>query len=533
MSEVPLTSLLTASGISKSFGGSPALQDVSFDIRPGEVHALVGENGAGKSTLVNILSGGIQPDSGEIRVNGVVLDAALDPERARAARVATIHQEFSLVPWLSVAENVFLGREPRTRLGLLDAARMRREAQEVLRRIGVDLDVTAVVAALSVAQQQCVEIAKALSQEPAVLIMDEPSAVLAGEALDRLFEIVDAVKARNVGVLYISHRLNEIGRLADRVTVLRDGRVVGTRSAADLTEDQIIRMMVGRGLEFGNSDRPMREDVAPLLTINGLQLRDGKPEIELDLYLGEILGIAGLVGSGRSRLLRVLAGLERANPGSDMRLSSTPVSFKSVRDAIAAGVVLVPEDRRGEGLLLELPVGVNVGLPSLRGLSRFGMIRARRLRQLAEKAVQHFDVRPKNVSTPARLLSGGNQQKVALAKWLNEMQQPRVLLLDEPTRGVDVGAKSEIYSIIREAAGEGMGVIVASSELPEILSVSDRIAVMREGSVQGVLDRTEASEEAIMRLAVPSSAALDDPSSDISLLDHRLVYDQDERNGRS
>jgi ABC-type sugar transport system ATPase subunit len=486
--------------IVKRFPGVVALAGVSFDCRAGEVHALVGENGAGKSTLIKLLAGGHEPDEGEILVDGERFEG-LTPEQAQRLGLAVIHQEFNLLPHLSVAENLAVGREPLTRLGLVDMRAMRRNAEALLSRLGVRLDVRVPVMSLSVAQQQLVEIAKALAVEARLVVMDEPSAVIAGEELEQLFGVVETLRARGVGVIYISHRLAEVFRLADRVTVLKDGAVVATKAVAEADRDELVRLMVGRSLaeEFPPATAAPGEVV---LEVRGLCVPPVLDDVSFELRAGEVLGVAGLVGSGRTTLGLALFGARRATAG-DVRIAGRRGQPRNPRAAIRRGLVLVPEDRKTQGVLLDESVRFNLSLPVLDRLRRFALVDRAGENRLAEQTVADLAIRPPVASRLVRFLSGGNQQKVAIGKWL--ATRPRVLILDEPTRGVDVGGKLEIYRQIRELTGAGLAVLMISSELPEILGMSDRVLVLCEGRATGVLEGAEMDEERIMRLATGHS----------------------------
>src|ERR671934_152244 len=494
--------ILAVRGIRKAFGGVQALQDVSFEVLPGEIHALVGENGAGKSTLVKILSGAYKPDAGEIELSGQRV-TSISPSAARALGLAVIYQEFNLVPWMSVLDNVFLGREVRNRVGVLDRQAMRTQTVTLFEQLGVRIDPDARVAGLSVAQQQIVEIAKALATSAKVIIMDEPSAVLAGTELDRLFDVVRALRDQGVAVIYISHRLVEVFALASRVTVLKDGHVVGTRPVTEITTGDLVRMMVGRDLQQPASAPGVVTD-EPLLAVRDVQVRPGGPLISFEVHAGEIVGIAGLVGSGRTSLARALAGVDPLVGGRVYRRGRA-IHLRQPQDAMHHGIVLVPEDRKEQGVLLPLSVERNISLPSLGRLARAGFIRAQQERALGQEAIKDLDIRPAQPNVAVESLSGGNQQKVVLAKWL--LTQPEVILLDEPTRGIDVGAKFEIYRFMSELARRGAGILMISSELPEIIAMSDRVLVMKDGAIVGRLSKREASEEAIMRLAVGHDGA--------------------------
>jgi ribose transport system ATP-binding protein len=490
--------LIVARGIQKHYGGITALDDVSLGILPAEIHALVGENGAGKSTLVKILTGAVSPDAGELVVHGESL-THLTPEKARERGIGAVYQEPSLVPGLTVLENMFLARELHNRLGVLARRAMKTRALEALDRVGADVRIGKDVAALSVAERQLVEIARALMFEAKVLIFDEPSAILSGKELDRVFAVIEELRTSGLGILYISHRLAEIFRLADRATVLKDGRVITTRSVDGLTTDELIRLMVGRDIGERARRRPPTDRV--VLEVRELQLRGGSEPVSFELRSGEVLGVAGLMGSGRSRLASALGGVRPARSGDVLR-DGVPARLHKPRDAVRAGIVVIPEDRKGEGLILDQSTRENVGLASLSDLSRFGVVRRVDEKRLAAEAIEGFGIRPPAAETATRNLSGGNQQKVVLSKWLVRTPPPEVAILDEPTRGVDVGAKFEIYRLINELVAGGAGVLLISSELPEVIAMSDRIMVMSDGQIAGTLEPAEFSEERILTLAL-------------------------------
>ena len=490
--------IIAAHAIRKHYGGILALDDVSLAVRQGEVHALVGENGAGKSTLVKILTGAESPDAGEVIVGDETI-VALTPEKARERGVGAVYQEPSLVPELTVLENMFLGRELSRRSRMLRRRAMRARAQEALDRVGASTRLGREVGALSVAERQLVEIARALVLETRVLIFDEPSAILSGPDLDRVFDVIMELRTAGLGILYISHRLSEIFRLADRATVLKDGRVVSCQPVAELTTDLLIRLMVGRDISERPPRNAPRESV--VLEARELELRPDKEAVSFELYSGEVLGVAGLVGSGRSRIADALGGVRPARAGTILR-NGRPVRIKRPRDAVKAGIVNIPEDRKREGLILAQTVRENVGLASLREISNAGVVRAAEEKRLATEVVSRFGVRPATTERPSGTLSGGNQQKVVLGKWLVRKPAPEVAVLDEPTRGVDVGAKYEIYRLIDELVEGGAGVLLISSELPEVIAMSDRIIVMSDGEVAGVLEPNDFSEELILRLSV-------------------------------
>src|SRR5271166_516058 len=478
------SALLAMRGVVKHFGGVQALRGVDFDLQPGEIHALLGENGAGKSTLMNILSGVIEPDAGEVWIDGAPVRFA-DPRAAQAAGVAMIFQELDLVPGLDVTANLFLGREL-TRAGVLDRATRRREARSRLETVGVEIDVDQPVGELSVGRRQIVAIAKALTYASRILVMDEPTAALTAAEVERLFAVMREIAGRGVGIVYISHRLEEVSRVADRVTVLRDGQVAGVAKAS-APQSELVRLLVGRPLDelyprrSGEFGRPVlrleKARFAPQRARAGWQ---APMEISLEVRAGEIVGLAGIMGAGRTELLSALYGA--AGPGrwsGVVEIDGAPARLTSIRGARATGLGLVTDDRRGGGLLLRDSVGRNLVLTVLRKVSPMFLISQTREAALARGAIRSFDVRPPLLKAPVGALSGGNQQKVVLAKEV--LGDPRLLLLDEPTRGVDVGAKGEIYARIRELAGKGLGVLIASSEMPELLGLCDRVIVLRKG----------------------------------------------------
>ena len=495
----PGRALVSARGIYKHYGGIRALADVSLEIGSEEIHALVGENGAGKSTLVKIMTGAEKQDAGQVLIDGaeVVLTS---PEKARELGIGAVYQEPSLIPSLTVLENVFLGRERRVGVGLLDQRRMKHEAAAALDKIGARIDLETEVADLSVADRQLVEIARALVLHARVLIFDEPSAVLSGTELDRVFRVIKELRSQGLGILYISHRLAEIFELADRATVLKDGRVGATSPVSELTMADLIRSMVGR--EIGERPpRPKLSNQKFVLAVENLVLGHDREPMNFQLRSGEVLGVAGLVGSGRSRLANALGGIRPARAGSVWR-NGRAVRLKNPRDAVRSGIVVIPEDRKREGLILAHSVRENLALPWLSELAAMGMVRSRAEYRLASEAVTVFGVRPPAVDAGVGTLSGGNQQKVVLGKWLVHKPAAEVVILDEPTRGVDVGAKHEIYNLIDQLVSQGSGVLLISSELPELISMSDRVLVMSAGRIVGELERNEFSEERILRLAV-------------------------------
>jgi len=482
------------------------LQDVNLALRAGEVLAVIGENGAGKSTLMKILAGVQQPDQGRLSLDGqVVLFKDVDDAQRRG--IVLIHQELNLAANLDVAGNVFLGREPRWGgpLGLV-RHRIHADAERVVRRIGLDCSTRTRVSDLTVGQQQLVEIARALSLQSRVLIMDEPTSSLTQRETERLFAVIRDLKRDGIGVVYISHRLKEVEEIADRVTVLRDGRNAGELPREEIRHEHMVRLMVGRELKqfFQRTSEPPPPDARPLLSVQGLRWETSQTRpIAFMLRPGEIVGIAGLMGAGRTELAETLFGTRPMLTGT-VEIEGRPLRIRRPADAIAAGIYLVPEDRRHEGLVLEASVKDNITLASLRRLSRFTLIERTKERRLAGEMCGRLNIRTPNLRQPVGLLSGGNQQKVVLAKWLCRF--PRVLLLDEPTRGVDVGAKTEIYALMDQLAGEGLAVLMISSDLEEILGMSDRVLVLHEGRLAGELPRADLSEEAIMRLATGGSS---------------------------
>jgi ABC-type sugar transport system ATPase subunit len=488
-------------GVSKAFPGVQALEGVDFEVRAGEVVALVGENGAGKSTLMKILSGAYRKDAGRILIAGQEVEIG-SPQQAQALGIAIIYQEFNLARNQSVAANIFMAREPRQSglggaLGLVDRGQMEAEAARVLAQIGARITPSMRVRDLSVAQQQMVEIAKALAVEARVIIMDEPTAALGEHEVETLFEIVLGLKAKGIATIFITHRLEEIFRVADRIVVLRDGRRVGELAIGEATTDRIIQLMVGRTL----ADIFHKETAAittPVLEVRGLRRAGAVEDVSFTLRRGEILGFAGLVGAGRTETMRLLFGADRKD-GGDILIEGKPVAIHSPHDAVRAGLGLVPEDRALQGLVLKLPVRENIVLATLGRHSQTGMVKRRAVEATAHDYVNRLSIRTPHLRQKAIFLSGGNQQKVVLAKWL--ASQPKVLILDEPTRGIDVGAKAEVHALMSRLAQAGIGIIMVSSELPEVLGMSDRIVVMHEGRVAAILNRGEATQERIMAYA--------------------------------
>ena len=489
-------------GIRKKYPGVVALDGVDLDVRAGEVHVLLGENGAGKSTLMKILSGTQRRDAGTIRIHAreVVLGS---PRDAQAEGIAIIHQELALVPELSAAENIFLGRLPSAR-GFVQRSRMEAEAQMVLQRIGADIDPRRPVGTLSLAQRQLVEIARALSLNARIVIMDEPTSALSERETARLFDIIRALTSRGTAVIYISHRLDEITAIGDRVTVLRDGRHVATQQVATADVRALVRLMTDRATATTTATAtatvtaPARARGAVRLRVEQLGVRDVVRDVTFDVHAGEIVGLAGLMGAGRTELARAIFGAEPCT--GRILIDGHDVRIDAPRDAITAGIGFVTEDRKREGLLLDRPVRENVVLPILKRLSRGGFVNRAKEHGTATAAVHELPIRTPSVEQHARHLSGGNQQKVVLAKWL--ATGARILLLDEPTRGVDAGAKQEIHALIAALASRGTAIVLISSELPEVLALSDRVLVMREGRIAGQFMGAAATAECVMACAV-------------------------------
>jgi ribose transport system ATP-binding protein len=500
--------LLHAEELTKRFPGVTALDRVSLTVRRGEVLAVIGENGAGKSTLMKILAGVQRPDSGRIFLEGKPVDID-SVHTALALGIALIHQELNLADNLDVGANIFLGREPR-RWGFLDKGEIDRQARGYLSKVGLDVSPRALVSGLPIGRRQLVEIAKALATNARIIIMDEPTSSLSQHETETLFRVIADLRRHGVTVIYISHRLAEVERLAGRVTVLRDGRNAGELAGDAIRPERMVALMVGRGVSLFAGQRP-RVPGEPLLEVTDLVVpANPAHRLSFSVRAGEIVGVAGLVGAGRSELLQALFGIDPPLAGS-VRVAGRAVTIRRPQDAIAAGIALVPEDRKQQGLILEMTLGQNIGLPAL-GRHRLagGFLNRQRERDDAEAMMSKLQIRPPQPARPVQDLSGGNQQKAVLAKWLP--LRPRVLLLDEPTRGVDVGAKEEIYHLIEEAAEAGTAVLFVSSELPEVLGLADRILVMCQGRLSGELPRAGASEEAVMHLATgqepPAAAAV-------------------------
>ncbi len=481
--------LLSLSAITKSFGGIQALGGVEFDLRPGEIHALCGENGAGKSTLMRIVAGELHQDGGEIRLNGSPVRIP-SPLAARRHGILLVHQEISLVPQLSVAENLYLGALPRGRFGRLDRRALERQAKAVLASCGYDIDPNVAVEHLSVAMRQAVEMARAWAFNASVVILDEPTASLTQTEAEKLFDNLARLKERGIGIIYISHKMDEVFRLCDRITVLRDGKSQGTFEAAQTTEAAITELMFGRSLDTAIK-RPMSRPGAELLRIEAMSVPNCVDDASFAIREGEVLGCYGLVGSGRTEMVEAILGF-RARSSGAISWRGEQKNFTSPRDAYLQGIGFVPEDRRLQGLVLGLSGRANLALTTLSALSRWGVVRPRAERDLYEHYRNTLNIRSATGSLPVDRLSGGNQQKIVLAKWL--ATHPSLLILDEPTRGVDVGAKAQIYALISQLAESGMAILLISSEMPEVLGLSHRILTFREGRITGEVEGAAATE---------------------------------------
>jgi ABC-type sugar transport system ATPase subunit len=495
--------MLTLTSISKSFPGVQALRDVSLEVRPGEIHGLLGENGAGKSTLIKIVAGADTPDRGEIHFDGATVRWS-SPREAKRHGVHVVYQEFVLFPQLSVAENIFVGHERRNKLGLVDHARTRREASELLQRLGISLDPRANVGSLSVADQQMVEIARAMVHKVKLLVLDEPTAVIAGREVELLFERLRRLRDSGVSVIFISHRLEEVFAICDRVTVLKDGERVGTHDVADVNRQRLVSMMVGR--ELGDLFPPKRAEPAQrtVLRTEALSVAGRVRDVSIELRSGEITALAGMVGAGRSELA---LGLFGALPISDGAIHLDDRRFTSMTPgrAIALGMGLVTEDRKSQGLAMLLDIAANITGPALDEITARLLIDRSAETAIAEREIERYRIACRGPRTKVSTMSGGNQQKVIVSRWARICRT--VLILDEPTRGVDVGAKAEIYRIMRELADRGLAILMISSELTEVVGMADRVIVMREGRVSGELPGADATEESIMHLATAERAA--------------------------
>lgn len=486
--------LLEVEQLSKSYFGVQALKEVNFSLRPGEVHALVGENGAGKSTLVKIITGVVKNDSGQIKIEGQSVKIK-NPHHARELGVATIFQELSQIPTLSVAENVFLGNES-IKSGLLDRISMFQQTTEILHKYGIELDSAARLSTLSAAQRQMVEIVKAISRKPKILIMDEPTSALSDVEADIVFKVIEDFKKAGAGIIYVSHRMDEIFLIANRITVLRDGNLIGDYPTVELDLNKIVKLMVGREVEiYETTRRTISPQEKIKLKVKNLTRKNVFSNISFDLHEGEILGIAGLVGSGRSELAEVLFGVSKIDSGQIL-LDGQEVKISSVKNAMNLGIALLPESRHIQGLALSHTVEQNMALAVLNKFTQAGIVNYKNTARLVSGKIDELDIRPKDADKTVNFLSGGNQQKVVIAKWL--LTKPKILIVDEPTAGVDVHAKSEIHRLIRNLAQSGVSIIMISSDMPELLAHSDRIMVMNKGRILGIFQQT--TQEKIMSL---------------------------------
>lgn len=494
--------LLHMTGVSKAFPGVQALDNIELTVYPGEILALVGENGAGKSTLMKILNGVYSADAGEIRWQGEQVDVH-SPHDAQKLGISMIHQELALIPTLDSGKNIFLGREPQGRIpGTINWSALYRAADQEIRELGLNVNVRTPVRYYSIAQQQMIEVAKALSMDARLIVMDEPTSSLTDREVDTLFAQMRVLRERGVSIVFISHRLEEVFEICDRVTVLRDGTYVGTQPTSELTANDIIRMMVGREMEqmFERREQPPSDEV--VLEVRNLSRGKIVRDVSFQLRRGEVLGIAGLVGAGRTELVQTIFGAYRATSG-EVRLEGQPVRINHPAQAIRHGIGLVPEDRKQQGLFLGMNVAANVVMATLKDIVRLFFIRWPKVHAITEDFIKRLDIRTPSTRQRVRNLSGGNQQKVVIAKWLT--LDPKVLILDEPTRGIDVGAKSEIYRLMNRLAERGVSIIVISSELPEVMGVSDRILVMHEGQMAGEFDAATVTQDELMNAATGMS----------------------------
>ena len=488
-------------GVSKSFPGVLALDKVDLDVLPGEVHVLLGENGAGKSTLMKILSGAVRRDAGEIELDGQRVDIE-SPRDAQALGVRIIYQELTLVPYLTAAENIFLGREPCSVPGFVDTKRMREEAAKLLETLGLRLDPDRPVREMGIAQQQMVEVAKALVGNARVLVMDEPTSALTNTEIDELFAAINRLTARGTAIIYISHRLEEVSRIGNRVTVLRDGRKIATHRIGEVDIPHLIRLMANRDLAEHFPKRRVPPG-RPLLEVRGLRRAGVLDDINLTVHAGEVVGVAGLLGAGRTEMARAIVGADRRDAG-EIRVNGDVVRLDHPADAIRRGIGFMPEDRKTQGLIQLLSVGENTTLPALDRFSRGGLLNRRAAAAAASKLVKDLRIRTPGLDQPVAQLSGGNQQKVVLAKWLATGAD--VLIMDEPTRGIDIGAKVEIYELMNQLTARGAGILMISSELTEVLGMSDRILVMRGGRIVAEFDSANVTQENVLRAALGQAA---------------------------
>jgi ribose transport system ATP-binding protein len=514
-----VTTLLHVQGVSKSFPGVKALADMHLDLRAGEVLALVGENGAGKSTLMKVLTGVYDVDEGEFSLNGERYEP-LSPKHAQELGISIIHQEFNLMPDLTVAQNLFIGREPRASRLFLNERRLNRQAQELIERLHLPLSPKQVVGSLTVAKQQMVEIGKALSYDAKLLIMDEPTAALNDAEVEVLHDLIRRFVRPDTGVIYISHRLEELRRIADRVTVIRDGRYVGTRDIQETTMKEVISMMVGREIASEAKPANVEADRDVVLEVSGIGTKELLKDVSFDLRKGEILGFAGLMGAGRTEVARAVVGADKIDSGT-IRLNGREVRIHNPAEAARHRIGYLSEDRKQFGLLLEQEVNANIGLSALQErFQTWGFVKDRAMRATSREYVGTLRIKTPSVAQTTKNLSGGNQQKVVIAKWL--VKDCDILIFDEPTRGIDVGAKEEIYRLLNELAGQGKSIIMISSELPEILRMSHRIVVMSEGRVTGLLDAADATQESVMHYATLRPDENPDDAAELGLAEPAL-----------
>jgi len=492
--------IVEMNGISKSFFGIKVLDNINFSVTPGEIHALAGENGAGKSTLMKILQGVYKMDSGEIKIAEKVVSIN-NFQEARALGIGMVFQEFSLIPELSVAQNIFLDREHKNKARLFNERRTIAEAHKVMEELGLDIDVSIKVSTLGRAYQQLTEIAKAIAGDAKILILDEPTASLAKEEVDALFLVLKQLTARGVSIIYISHRMDEIYRICDRITILRDGQVVAVAPLTQITPQETIAHITGRKdvQMLSHEGNSIDRSTTPVLKVEGLQVGNQVTDVSFELYAGEILGLAGLMGSGRTELLRALFGMDKKDAGR-IEINGKEKKISSALDAIANGMAFIPEDRRRQGLVMEHSLKTNIVATNLAKLSHLNFLDSRKINELSAASIEKFQIRPSEANRTVRLLSGGNQQKVVIAKWM--ATDPSIVLLDEPTVGVDIGTKVEIMKLVRSIAAEGKSVILISSELPELLGVCDRILVLRNGEIAETLDRKEIEDEDHLQIIV-------------------------------
>jgi ribose transport system ATP-binding protein len=496
-----LTPVIEMKGISKSFSGNKVLDQVDFQLLPGEIHALMGENGAGKSTLIKILTGIYERDAGKVFIKGNAVHFK-NPKEAEQAGIAVIHQELNIIPYLTVYENMFLGKELTVgRLGITKDKEMKRKTKEYLNRLGIDLDPNMEAGNLSVGQQQMIEIARAVAANTEVLIMDEPTAALTEREIEVLFKVILALKEQGVGIVYISHRMEEIFQICDRISVLRDGQFIGMKAVSETNFDEIVKLMVGRqlGERFPERDAKIGQE---RFKVEHLSSKGSFEDISFSVHQGEIIGVAGLMGAGRTEIMQAIFGYRALDSGK-VFIDGKEVSMKSPYDAIKAGIAFVTEDRKSQGLILDLSVRENLSITNLAKISKNSLISTKTEMSLVDDLIEKLHVKTSGREISVKSLSGGNQQKIVIGKWLG--LQPKILILDEPTRGVDVGAKKEIYQLMNALTHQGVSIIMVSSELPEILGMSDRILVIHEGKLSAVLDKSEASQEKIMQSATGGS----------------------------